>query len=125
MTAPKQKADFRLPTAEKWSAPRAVVDSERGTIIVLVEVPAPPERVFRALTTSEVERWWGHPDFYRQEGWKADLRICGEWQVTVRFADGSTNGSRGEFAEIDAPRKLVLTRRFEKHPRCWERVRQQ
>jgi uncharacterized protein YndB with AHSA1/START domain len=110
------KSDFRVPTASKWSAPRAVADGGGGTIIATTEVPAPPERVFHALTTNEVERWWGHPEFYRQEGWKADLRVRGEWSVTVRFADGSTNGGSGEFAEIDAPRKLVMTRRFEKHP---------
>ena len=44
------------------------------------------------------------------------MRVRGEWSVTVRFADGSTKGGSGEFAEIDAPRKLVMTRRFEKHP---------
>jgi uncharacterized protein YndB with AHSA1/START domain len=70
---------------------------------------APPERVFRALTTDEVERWWGHPDFYRWMGWKADVRVCGQWSVTVRFIDGSTNGGSGEFVEIDAPRKIVTT----------------
>lgn len=112
----ESKTDFRLPNASKWSTPRAVADGGGGMIIATVEVPAPPERVFRALTTSEVERWWGHPGFYRQEEWKADLRLCGEWSVTVRFADGSTNGGAGEFAEIDPPHKLVMTRKFEKHP---------
>lgn len=110
------KNDFGLPTASKWSAPRAVADGGGGTIIATAEVPATPQRVFRALTTNEVERWWGHPDFYGQERWKADLRVCGEWTVTVRFADGSTNGASGEFAEIDPPRKMVMTRRFGKHP---------
>ena len=108
--------DFRLPTASKWTAPRAVADGGGGTIIATAEIAAPPERVFHALTTNEVERWWGHPDFYRQTDWNADLRVRGEWSVVVRFTDGSTNGGRGEFAEIDEPRKLVMTRRFEKHP---------
>ena len=112
----KTKPDFRMPTASKWSAPRAVADGGGGTIIATAAVPAPPERVFRALTTNDVERWWGHPDFYRQTDWKADLRVRGQWSVTVRFVDGSTNGGSGEFAEIDAPRKLVMTRKFEKHP---------
>ncbi len=112
----KTKTDFRLPTASKWSAPRAVVDGGGGTIIATSEVAAPPERVFRALTTDEVERWWGHPDFYRQTDWKADFRVCGQWSVTVVFTDGSTNGGSGEFAEIDAPHKIVMTRKFEKHP---------
>jgi uncharacterized protein YndB with AHSA1/START domain len=87
-----------------------------GTIIATAEIATPPERIFQALTTNEVERWWGHPDFYRQTGWKADLRVRGQWSVTVRFADGTTNGGSGEFAEIDAPRKIVMTRRFENHP---------
>jgi len=79
-------------------------------------VDASPDRVFKALTTNEVEQWWGHPDYYRQENWKADLRVCGPWSVTVRFPDGSTNRANGEFAEIDPPHKLVMTRRFENHP---------
>lgn len=108
--------DFRLPTASKWRAPRAVADGGGGTMIATAEVEAPPERVFRALTTNEVEQWWGAPGFYRQMDWKADLRVCGQWSVIVRFADGSTNGGSGEFAEIDAPRKIVMTRSFEDHP---------
>lgn len=108
--------DFRLPTASKWGAPRAVVDAGAGLIVATAEIPAPPERIFQALTTDEVERWWGHADYYRQTDWKADLRVCGQWSVIVHFVDGNTNGGSGEFAEIDAPRKLVMTRRFEKHP---------
>ena len=115
-TESKTKADFRTPTASKWRAPRAVVDVGRGAILATAEFDASPERIFRALITDEVERWWGHPDFYRQTDWKADLRVCGQWSVNVRFVDGSTNGGSGEFAEIDAPRQLLMTRRFEKHP---------
>ena len=36
--------------------------------------------------------------------------------MKVVLVDGNTNMGSGEFAEIDAPRKLVMTRRFEKHP---------
>jgi uncharacterized protein YndB with AHSA1/START domain len=82
----------------------------------VADVDAPPERVWKALTTEEQERWWGHPDYYRQRDWKADFRVTGQWSVTVVFRDGTTNGASGEFAEIDAPRKLVMTRKFEKHP---------
>ena len=42
-------ADFRLPTASKWQAPRAVADGGGGTIIATAEVSASPERVFVAL----------------------------------------------------------------------------
>lgn len=112
----KAGPDFRLPTASKWTAPRAVVDAGAGLIIATAEIAAAPERVFRALTTDDIERWWGHPDFYRQTDWKADFRVRGQWSVVVRFKDGSTNGGSGEFAEIAAPRRLVMTRRFERHP---------
>src|SRR5262252_7459322 len=112
-TEAKSKPDFRLPTASKWCAPRAVVDAGAGLIIATAVLAAPPDRVFRALTTDDVESWWGHPDFYRQTCWKADLRVCGQWSVKVVFVDGKTNVGNGEFAEIDAPRKLVMTRRFE------------
>jgi uncharacterized protein YndB with AHSA1/START domain len=114
-TDSKTKADFRLPTASK-RPPRAVADGGGGTIIATADIDAPPERVFRALTTNEVERWWGAADFYRQAEWTADLRVCGEWSVAVHFTTGDTNHGSGEFAEIDAPRKLVMTRKFEHHP---------
>jgi len=113
--ASEAKKDFRMPNTAKL-LPRAVADGIGGTIIAVADINAPPERIFRALTTDEVERWWGHPEFYRQEGWKADLRVCGQWSVTVRFKDGNTNWGGGEFAVIDAPHKLVMTRKFEKHP---------
>ena len=68
------------------------------------------------MTTDEVERWWGHLDYYHQTDWKADLQVRGQWSVVVRFKDGSTNGGSGEFAEISSPYKLVMTRKFENHP---------
>lgn len=113
--------DFRLPTGSKWQTPRAVADGGGGTIIATAEVAATPERVFRAFTTDEVERWWQAKGFYHWENWKAELRVGGAWSVTVVLEDGSTNGGHGEFAEIDAPHKLVMTRRFDQHPLQGER----
>jgi len=75
--------DFRMPMASERHAPRAAADGGGGTIIATADVAASPERVFRALTTDEVERWWGHPDFYRQTRWRADLRVCGQWSVEI------------------------------------------
>jgi uncharacterized protein YndB with AHSA1/START domain len=114
-TSPETKPDFRAPTSSK-KPPRAVADSAAGVIIAAADIDASPERVFRALTTNEAERWWGHADFYRMEDWKSDVRVCGPWSVTVRFPDGNVVHADGEFAELDAPRKIVMTRRFDKHP---------
>ena len=79
--------------------------------------PAPPERVFRALVTDEVEHWWGSADTYRMVDWSADLRVGGRWTVIVRTADGKDLPASGEFLEIEAPRRIVQTRRYDwDHP---------
>jgi uncharacterized protein YndB with AHSA1/START domain len=111
----KVKSDFRLPTASKRSAPRAVADGGGGTTIATAEVPAPPERFFPALTMNEVERWWGHPEFYRQEG-RRTCAFAASGVSPFVLPTGAQRRGSGEFAEIDAPRNLVMTRRFEKHP---------
>jgi len=116
-TAPKGQPDLRISTASKLSAPRAVADGLGGKIIAIAEVGGPPERVFRALTEpAQLERWWRHPDYYSTSGWKVNLRVCADWSVTVRFPDGSTNVGSGEFAELDPPRKIAMTRKFARHP---------
>jgi len=107
--------DFRAPTATK-KLPRSVADGANGLIIAVAEVSRSPERVIKALTTNEVEKWWGASGFYTQKDWRADLRVCGSWSVNVELGDGTFVHAEGEFCEIDAPSKLVMTRRFDKHP---------
>ena len=97
------------------SAPRAVTDG--NSILATVEVAAPSERVWQALTTAEVERWWGSEDTYRVEQWSADLRLGGRWSLLVRTRDGKTHPASGTFLKIDAPHKIVQTRKYEwNHP---------
>lgn len=105
-----------LRTAAKWQAPKAVADGGGGTIIAVADVAATPERVFDLLSTKEVERWWRDPGRSHWEDWKADLHVQGQWSVTVRLDDGGSNAGWGEFVEIDAPHKLVMTRVFKQHP---------
>jgi uncharacterized protein YndB with AHSA1/START domain len=95
----------------KDSAARAVTD--RNTILATIEVNAPPERVFKALSTNEQERWWGSDQMYRQVGWKGDLRKGGKWSTVVKRADGHTLTAHGEYIEVDSPRKIVHTRQFD------------
>lgn len=112
----KKKIDYRFPTASKWQSPRAVVDAAAGIIIATAEISASPEEVYHAFTTDEVEKWWGHPDYYHWTNWKAELKVGGQWSVKVALINGSTNGGRGEFAELEEPHKIVMTRRFDEHP---------
>jgi uncharacterized protein YndB with AHSA1/START domain len=42
-------------------AARAVADVIEGELLGNVEVPATPERVFRALASEEITQWWVRP----------------------------------------------------------------
>ena len=97
--------------AQSRGSPRAVTDGD--TVLATATVAASPERVFRALNTVEVETWWGSADTYRIRNWKADFRIGGRWSVDVMMADGKSNPACGVFLEIDAPHKIVFTRRYD------------
>jgi uncharacterized protein YndB with AHSA1/START domain len=109
------KPDFRAPTRSKRT-PRAVADGPGGMIIAVAEVAGPPERVFDALTTSEIEQWWRWPGQYHQKDWKSDVRVGGRWSVAVELADGALVRAWGEFCELSFPNKIVMTRRFDAHP---------
>ena len=93
------------------SRARAVTDGE--TVLATLDIPAIPARIFRALTTAEVERWWGAHDSYRVTEWQADLRPGGRWSAVVRLPDGSAFPASGEFLEVQPPCCLVQTRRYE------------
>ncbi|KAA3451413.1 SRPBCC domain-containing protein [Mesorhizobium sp. SARCC-RB16n] len=87
------------------------------TVFATADIRALPERVFRALSTDEVELWWGSAGTYRMADWSADLRIGGHWNVVFRTADGKDMPASGEFLEIEAPRRIVQTRTYDwDHP---------
>ncbi len=89
------------------SAARAVADVTAGTVVATVEIEAPPERVFTALTTPEVAQWWGSPETYRVERWAMDLRPGGAWRSEGRSADGKEFSVSGTVLEVVRPRLLV------------------
>jgi uncharacterized protein YndB with AHSA1/START domain len=96
-------------TTRPKGAARAVADLSRGEILASVEIAAPPERVFRALTTAEITEWWGSADSYRVTRFQADLRPGGAWRSDGVNQDGRPFSVHGEFLEIDPPRLLVQT----------------
>jgi uncharacterized protein YndB with AHSA1/START domain len=114
-TESKTQYDFRAATEGK-KAPKAVADGEAGMILALAEVSGTAEQAFRALTTDEILKWWRFPGTYHQKDWKADLHVRGAWSITVELEAGGEVHANGEFCEIDFPRKLVMTRKFDNHP---------
>lgn len=88
---------------------RALADVSAGIILAEVEIHAPPQRVFAALTSAEITQWWGDDSTYRTTGWNADLRPGGQWKATGVGADGQTFCVQGEYLVIEQPWKIVQT----------------
>jgi uncharacterized protein YndB with AHSA1/START domain len=88
---------------------RAVSDLDAGSILATVEIAATPERVFQALMSPEVAKWWGADGLYRVTEWKADLRVGGTWVSRGKDADGKEFEVKGTILEFDPPRKVVKT----------------
>jgi uncharacterized protein YndB with AHSA1/START domain len=87
----------------------AVADVQAGTVHATVEIAAPPESVFRALTDpGELPRWWGSPEVYQTHDWKVDLRPGGKWSCQARSPEG-TGEVRGEVLAVEPPRLLEYT----------------
>ena len=103
-------------TSPAGSSPRALADLGSGTILASVEIAAPPERVFRAISSAEVAEWWGSADTYRVTRWTADLRAGGWWKSEGTSATGQQFVVSGDILEFDPPRLLVQTWRYEGRP---------
>lgn len=96
-------------TATLDSKARALADTAAGSIHATVEIAVGPERVFRALASEEITQWWGSDDLYRTTQWVGDVRPGGTWRTTGVSATGEPFAVGGEFLEVDAPRRLVMT----------------
>lgn len=82
-------------------------------------IAARPSIVFEALTTTEgMTSWWG-PDEGPVLSATADVRVGGRFCVRFRLAAGSEHAHgasehecTGEFLEIEAPRRIVMSWRW-------------
>jgi uncharacterized protein YndB with AHSA1/START domain len=94
-------------------ANKAVVP-EQDALVVEIEIAAPPERVFEALTDAkQLEHWWRSP-ICETTSWKMDPRPGGKWGFETSPGSQSINGvneykCRGEILEYMPGRLLVYT----------------
>ncbi len=88
-----------------------VVSPEQDAIALEVQVAAPPDRVFQAITDpSQLLRWWGQQGMYHGTKWCTDVRPGGQWRCEgVSDTDGSPYHVSGEYLEVDPPRLLCHT----------------
>jgi uncharacterized protein YndB with AHSA1/START domain len=94
----------------KFNSPaRALADLADGSILAVIEISAPPERVFRALASEEISSWWGSKETYHVTRWSGDVRPGGKWCSDGLGVDGQAFSVGGEFLEVDPPRRLSYT----------------
>ena len=80
------------------------------TIVVEIDIAAPPERVFEAWTDPQQRlAWWGDDAAYRGTGMQSDLRVGGKWRTEGKSADGKPFAVWGEYTRIEPPKALGFT----------------
>jgi uncharacterized protein YndB with AHSA1/START domain len=94
--------------------PTTSVTSDQDAIVSEVQIAAPPQRVFQALTDPhELMRWW-NSDACQTEFFEMDARRGGQWRFGTKQSALKVNGvsqffCQGEVLEFDPPRLLAYT----------------
>ena len=100
----------------------ALVDLEGGDIVASVDIAAPPERVFRALSSREIVDWWVNPGVFDTREWSGEVRVGGRWCASG-IARGVPYVLEGEYLEVDPPRTLTHTWHLAGSPEAASTVR--
>jgi uncharacterized protein YndB with AHSA1/START domain len=87
---------------------RAIADVTEGVILARVEIAIPPERVWTAITTEELAKWWGAEGVYRTTKHTVDLQPGGKYRSDGIGEHGPFHVS-GTIVEVDPPKRLVQT----------------
>ena len=80
------------------------------TIVVEIDIEAPPERVFQAWIDPEQRlAWWGDDSTYRGTRMESDLRVGGKWRTEGKSTEGKAFAVSGTYTRVDPPRALGFT----------------
>ena len=91
-----------------------IVTPDQDAIVSEIQISAPPERVFKAISDAgELERWFTSPEC-PVKFWKMDARLGGQYSYATEKGSIVVNGvnefeCHGEIVECDPPRLLVYT----------------
>ncbi len=79
-----------------------------------------PRSVLFAMWTNpgHLARWWGPRDFTNPVC-EVDARPGGRYRIVMRSPEGADLPLKGEFLEVEAPRRLVMTIDCSEHPVEW------
>jgi uncharacterized protein YndB with AHSA1/START domain len=94
--------------------PKAMITPDQDAVVSDVEIAAPAERVFQALTEADQLMRWFTDASYPAKYWKMDARLGGSYSYASENSKIVVNGvnefkCRGEILEFDPPRLLVYT----------------
>jgi len=91
-----------------------VTEHSSGLTLRLARTLAPPpDRVFSACVEStELAAWWG-PAGFTAPGIELDVRVGGKYRIAMQPPEGELFHLRGEFLEIERPRRLSYTFEWE------------
>lgn len=93
----------------------SAISLDQDAIVSEIQIAAPPERVFRALSdTNELKRWFSGGPNCPEKAWKMDARVGGQYSYTMPKGSITLNGvseleCHGEILEFDPPWLLVYT----------------
>ncbi len=101
----------------------AKLTAEQDAVTCEIEIAAPPERVFQALTDAkQLFAWWGKEPSVELSVFEMDARPGGRWRFQCKPAPGADHGAvaeqlrrnraqefeaHGEILEYDPPRLVV------------------
>lgn len=91
------------------------MSDESGTLQLHLErvLPVRPRRAFDACVEADrLARWWG-PAGFTAPRVDLDVRQGGHYRIEMQSPDAAAFHLRGEFLEVDAPRRLVYTFEWE------------
>ena len=72
------------------------------------EIPASPDEVFAAFSDPErLARWWGPAGFTNTFA-VCEFKPGGRWSYVMHGPNGGQYRNESVFAEVDAPRKVVV-----------------
>jgi len=93
---------------------QAVVTPDQDAIVSEVDINAPADKVFQALTDPKQLMQWWNSDECTTEFFEMDARRGGRWRFGTRNSKLNVNGvsrffCQGEVLEYDPPRLLAYT----------------
>ena len=62
---------------------------DQDAVVAEIEIAAPPQRVFAALTDPEQNKEWGRSEAFQITLWEMDARVGGAWRFVSRRASTS------------------------------------